>query len=1128
MRVDVPQYVRNIHANRKLRHRIAAFLTAMSMVVSMAVFWQLRGVGTAMDNTHTCELQEHTHTDECYEKVLICTDSEHEHTQDCYEDRLVCGLEEHEHSGECVSDDSADVETEKDWEKTLPEKLTDDVRENIALVAVSQLGYSESKKNYHIADDTKTRNGYTRYGQWYGSPYGEWNSLFTYFCMYYAGVDRQSVPYGSGIAAWAAELEKKELLLSAKDAELQKGDVLLIDSDLDEKPDTTAVITKIDEKDGKVLLETVQGDVEGEVAKVSIEQADEHIVGYVDLKTAAAEMLFEQESASGIKVTAKAEKGAFPEKTVMTVTDIDKAEAEKTAQQAIGANEKVLDAVAVDITFKDEKGRETEPAENKKVQVQITLPQDMKPGTNKLLHKTDSGDVEEVGDAKLTQTQADFTADSFSIYVMTSTGKLDVDQATRIRVNKPNDQSVNNTTDRYVVYVGEEIEVYAPVGEDTPHTWDGAHFTVNGNGGSGSEKLLRTQYDTFTSNELSAKYRALREGDCIIQYTEGGVTDTFNITIKNAIYLTTPLGTLPSGPETFFLLNKSFIDPSEDFWNHYIYYLGDEIEFSCIVAQNDTTQFAINNINNNELTAVPNSETETDIGNGMKKVSVRYKATKVGTNADRAYNRTVVTFGDKKLFVEVRFPVFVHSSLGDKNIDMVNEWLDGMGLPKQNGYIPNSINQQYVMHVGDTVELFADDASAVFSASTITYEVTSPYGTDVYTKTGIADYDAVDEISQTSSGTGDSRRVTVKYEAKSAGLVQVDFGNNRTVYIRVLDNTTEHQYTHADIEISDGGKYSHTTVEYQGAKKVTTVRVYNSYITAVNRCVLYDKDGKVIVPTKTTGDPTDGDDISFIPDDYYQNGQPGQPQYELTSQYKIVNGQHIDSIKRYKGSDVQTALFDVKLTLKPSYQFTITEENGVKTTSAETPLTGGDVVIDNALFNMDHQDVIDASNKCPNHSGLDFTIRATMALTEVEAIKSLKGGNLNGDDFEFEIVDGSGTTIATALNAQNGTIKFDNLHFDAVGEFTYQMKEVIPQSSDTIEYDPREYTLHFTVKDLGNGVMSAELQVTQNETYEFENKTKYHLPDTGGGGIIPHISVGAAMMAGSVLLLWRKKRREAE
>ena len=64
MRVDVAQYVKNIRANRKLRHRIAAFLTAMSMAVSMTVFWQLRGVGTAMEeDIRTCSQQEHSHTD---------------------------------------------------------------------------------------------------------------------------------------------------------------------------------------------------------------------------------------------------------------------------------------------------------------------------------------------------------------------------------------------------------------------------------------------------------------------------------------------------------------------------------------------------------------------------------------------------------------------------------------------------------------------------------------------------------------------------------------------------------------------------------------------------------------------------------------------------------------------------------------------------------------------------------------------------------------------------------------------------------------------------------------------------------------------------------------------------------
>ena len=1107
MRVDAEQYVRKMHANRKLRHRIAAFLTAMSMVVSMAVFWQLRGVGTAMDNTQTCGLQEHTHTDECYEKVLICEDSEHEHTEECYEKRLVCGLDEHEHSSGCVSDEAADVETQAVWEKTLPEKLTDDVRENIALVAVSQLGYSESRKNYHISDDGETKNGYTRYGQWYGSPYGEWNSLFTYFCMYYAGVDRQSVPYGSGIAAWAAELEKKELLLSAKDAKLQKGDVLLIDADLDKKPDKAAVVVEMTEKDGKVLLETVQGDVDGEVAKVSIEQADEHIAGYVSLETAAAEMLFEQESASGIKVTAKAEKGAFPEKTTMTVTDIDKAEAEKTARQAIGANEKVLDAVAVDITFKDKDGRETEPAENKKVQVQITLPESKKfdEGEYSLLHVRDEGSVEKITDASVTAAGAEFETESFSIFILTRDGEY-VEPSQLVMLDG---EIGNNSEDNpYVINIGETIRLRY-MGEYL----NNGRFTVQGNDyGDNLHYIVRTPdgYDTIPQGEnyKQAAFIGSTAGKCRIVYLDNNnqvVHDLWVQVKQSPIYISTIQGELPSNSETYNLLNGYGGPP----WWPYHYYLGDTITVTAYADPSASTNaFTLTMNESGALT--PISENVAGTRNGLPTVTSVYRVDKV---VDSSISPRI-HFGDEWLIIHTIYPVYVHSNLGDKNIDLVNEWLSGMNLPKQNGYIPNSAEHPYVMHADDTITLYGYDTAAGVNFSFEPVETTDT---------------VIEQVGSQSNVPADGKyKTTVTYKAVTAGLAKVDFGNNRTVYIRVFDNATEQQYTHADIEISDGGKYSHTTVEYQGAKKVTTVRVYNSYITAVNRCVLYDKDGKVIVPTKTTGDPTDGDDISFIPDDYYQNGQPGQPQYELTSQYKIVNGRHIDSIKRYKGSDVQTALFDVKLTLKPSYQFTITEENGVKTTSADTPLTGGDVVIDNALFNMDHQDVIDASNKCPNHSGLDFTIRATMALTEVEAIKSLKGGNLNGDDFEFEIVDGSGTTIATALNAQNGTIKFDNLHFDAVGEFTYQMKEVIPQSSDTIEYDPREYTLHFTVKDLGNGVMSAELQVTQNETYEFENKTKYHLPDTGGGGIIPHISVGAAMMAGSVLLLWRKKRREAE
>ena len=503
MRVDVSQYIRNIRKSRKLRHRVAAFLTAMSMVVSMAVFWQLRGVGTAMEQESTCTKQEHTHTDKCYEMAVVCgqdeqsvreetdsapksingtpestdggsekTDSElekeggeqeekssaHVHTDDCYERRLICGLDEHTHSSECTSDTTADTETQEVWEQTLPKKLTKDIRNNIALVAQSQLGYSESRTNFHFADDGQMRNGYTRYGQWYGSPYSEWNSLFTYFCMYYAGVDRQSVPYGSGIAAWTAELEKKALLIDIKDAKLQKGDILIIDTDLDGKPDRSAVVSQINEKDGKTSVKTIEGNVEGKVAYGSYSLSDKQILSCVNLENANGDLLFEQVSASGVKVTAKAEKRTFPDKTTMTVKDISKSEAVKTAQAAAEKDKKVADAVAVDITFKDAKGKEIEPAEGRNVQVQISLPEKIRfdSGEYSLLHVTDKNTVQKVENATVTAEGAEFESDSFSIFVLASNGEY-VEPGQLIMLNG---SAGNNSEDNpYVIQAGEKITV---------------------------------------------------------------------------------------------------------------------------------------------------------------------------------------------------------------------------------------------------------------------------------------------------------------------------------------------------------------------------------------------------------------------------------------------------------------------------------------------------------------------------------------------------------------------------------------------------------------------------------------------------------------------------------------------
>ena len=108
-----------------------------------------------------------------------------DYDEELYELVMICGKEEHTHSLVCYSDPEADLESEEDWLRTLPQ-LTGDLPQDIVAVAESQVEYRESEKNYKV-EGVDTVKGYTRYGQWYGNPYGDWNGMFASFCVNYAG-----------------------------------------------------------------------------------------------------------------------------------------------------------------------------------------------------------------------------------------------------------------------------------------------------------------------------------------------------------------------------------------------------------------------------------------------------------------------------------------------------------------------------------------------------------------------------------------------------------------------------------------------------------------------------------------------------------------------------------------------------------------------------------------------------------------------------------------------------------------------------------------------------------------------------------------------------------------------------
>ncbi len=282
MKNTVNEQVKQFTHARQVRRRFLSIVLILALVVSLVVFWQLHADGVAMANETFCGMEEHTHGEECYEQVLTCGLEEsdepdgHTHTGACYETVLTCDIPEHIHTVDCLIDETADVEEAAVWEATLPEGLTDSRADNVVAIAESQIGYTESEANFRLAEDGQTRQGYTRYGAWYGNAYGDWDAMFASFCLHYAGVDEEEFPQAAGAYAWIAELEKSGLYADAEAGDPVPGDLVFFDTDENGAADTAAIVTAVEEEGFTV----VQGDSHDAVEQYTVRADDPTLVGY--------------------------------------------------------------------------------------------------------------------------------------------------------------------------------------------------------------------------------------------------------------------------------------------------------------------------------------------------------------------------------------------------------------------------------------------------------------------------------------------------------------------------------------------------------------------------------------------------------------------------------------------------------------------------------------------------------------------------------------------------------------------------------------------------------------------------------------------------------------------------------
>ena len=305
--MEYPESARNVTGTHEKRRRWRRAVSVLACAVVFCTTYALILPAITLSAEPKCGLEEHTHTEDCYETRLVCGQAEdpetdpapaedpatdpagsqeaaepaHVHTDACYEQVLTCEQPEHTHTDACWSDPAA-AEDPKDWE---PQDLTGDWNRDTLAIALAQEGYRPSE-DYFTVDDTGEHIGYTRYGDWSGDPFGEWNLSFAAFCLHFAGAAEEAFPVETGAEAWRTALDALDLYRPLEGA--IPGDLIFLDSDGDGAADRVGIFTGWQEAEPEDSTASAQpeqrfavmeGDLDGEAAQALYDPEDAALLG---------------------------------------------------------------------------------------------------------------------------------------------------------------------------------------------------------------------------------------------------------------------------------------------------------------------------------------------------------------------------------------------------------------------------------------------------------------------------------------------------------------------------------------------------------------------------------------------------------------------------------------------------------------------------------------------------------------------------------------------------------------------------------------------------------------------------------------------------------------------------------
>lgn len=158
----VSDYIKKLLKDKAWLKKWKRITLALSCVVVFCVVYALTLPAITLEGKTICGMEEHTHTEECYQDdKLICDKEEHQHTEDCYEKEEEQPVEE-ENTQEDTTESSDEVETVAEPEDNKQDESNEEQQQESTQVTSEgfDLNSDASKISsvdwYYIKDGTPT------------------------------------------------------------------------------------------------------------------------------------------------------------------------------------------------------------------------------------------------------------------------------------------------------------------------------------------------------------------------------------------------------------------------------------------------------------------------------------------------------------------------------------------------------------------------------------------------------------------------------------------------------------------------------------------------------------------------------------------------------------------------------------------------------------------------------------------------------------------------------------------------------------------------------------------------------------------------------------------------------------